>query len=145
MDYHPYYGYYPFKEGAEARIQTRNDAKAERDEKKTQEAQAAAEKAEADNTKIAEVENANASSGATQTDAESVSPKTVPVKLDSETANALGLPQEFQLTGKDGRGSRTLIADDGTTIRIGAKAPMAPIWLWINNEAQCREFFPFIG
>ena len=120
-------GYYPFKEGAEARIQTRNDAKAERDEKKTQEAQAAAEKAEADNTKIAEVENANASSGATQTDAESVSPKTVPVKLDSETANALGLPQEFQLTGKDGRGSRTLIADDGTTIRIGAKAPMAPI------------------
>lgn len=120
-------GYYPFKEGAEARIQTRNDAKAVRDEKETQEAQAAAEKVEAEAAQIKEAEQASTASEGTQTDAESVGPKTVPVKLDSETANALGLPQEFQLSEKDGRGSRMLISDDGTTIRIGAKAPMAPI------------------
>ena len=140
-------GYFPFKEGAEARIQSRNDAKAERDEAKTKEAQALADKEAEDATKESTSETiitesqADAETKQASTQAEKVMPQTVNVQLDKDSAGDLGLPQNFQLTAKDGSGRRTIITEDGNTIRIGKTSPIAPVMdaIYEGTVAQAED------
>lgn len=125
-------GYFPFKEGAEARIQTRNDAKAERDEKKTQEAQALAEKQEQEQIKESSgtdaTDESSSQSASYKSDADQLVADAVDVKLDKNTATELGLPQQFKLTDKNDRGQRGIISADGSKVMtLGAGSPMMPV------------------
>ena len=140
-------GYFPFKEGAEARIKSRNDAKAERDEAKTKEAQALADKESEDATKESTkettviTETAEGETKQATTNAEKIEPQTVQVQLDKESASDLGLPQNFQMTAKDGSGRRTIITEDGNTIRIGRTSPIAPVMdaIYEGTVAQAED------
>ena len=63
------------------------------------------------------------------------------MQLDKESASDLGLPQNFQMTAKDGRGRRTIITEDGNTIRIGRTSPIAPVMdaIYEGTVAQAED------